>query len=420
MAARPRRLRSLVHAAFIAYVVTACMAFPGWDLTASYVAGRLAGTGQIQAIYDLRNAPDGVMPPAWQQAARQGGITDGVVTPYVQTPLWAWVVAPLATLLPFAVYKAVFAGLLAAATLVVLAAATRQWAPGLAGTGAQAMLLAALVLSVPFSQTLVLSQPHILFVCLAVLAAQASLGGRQVLAGGLLALATWVTITPGWLALTWLVAGRWRAVASFAAASCGLAAATLLVSGAGLVVAYIDILQAFSRHVLLSFNNESLATVLLARQLSPATAFDFAMVAQPVWARLLGVALTAGAAALGGLLDRRAAPADQRGAVLVLVAATAFAPLAWNHYFVILLLPALIFLQAWRDGRGLAWALLAVVVLALLCWPIAYTVGAPLAVVARRSAFWAAMLCLAGLVIRARHNKPLSPASELSQHLLRR
>ena len=68
-------------------------------------------------------------------------------------------------------------------------------------------------------------------------------------------------------------------------------------------------------------------------------------------------------------------------------------PLAWNHYFIVLVLPAMLFIAS-----GRAW--LAVLTLALLEPPLAFVVGDGLWAVALRSECWAALICLAAMLVQ--------------------
>ena len=278
----------------------------------------------------------------------------------------------------------------------MLYVSARQWTPGLTGWRWQAGLLAGLFCTVPFDAGLLLGQTHLLFMCVAVCAAVAALSRWPILAGCLLAVACAVKITPGWIVLTWLVAGRSKAAASFALASALLVCLASAVGGPALFQEYVRILGHMNRFAVMSYNNDSIVTVLMSRALTPDTAFRFRTVALPVWIATVSVMATACCAICGGLLDRRATTlgTGQFGAVLTLVAATAFSPLAWNHYFVVLVLPVMLMLEAVRQGRSAAWLAVIGGVVLLLVPPLATTPHSGLATVAWRSEFWAAILCL--------------------------
>jgi hypothetical protein len=94
-------------------------------------------------------------------------------------------------------------------------------------------------------------------------------------------------------------------------------------------------------------------------------------------------------------MNRQSAP--QPGGVLTLIAATAFAPLAWNHYFVILVVPVMIFLERWMADGRLQWLGVTAAVCVLNLPPLAATATSPLAVIALRSPFLAALLCILAL-----------------------
>lgn len=405
-----RSSRSLVWAAFVIFVVAAAWYEPAYDLAAEYVAARLVASHQAGTMYNLDS--DGrarhLQPPSLAAAAA-GGIPSAFVTPYVHTPLWAWLLSPLAAVTDFSVFKRLFAALDAVAAAAMIFLAARQWAPRLTSAGWQAVLLAGFAVSVPFAYSIALGQLHVLALCVVVYATVALLRGNEIAAGGLLAAAACVKITPVWVALTWVVAGRWRAVWSFAASSLALSVLTLGVAGWDVFSSYLRALRGLSGVVLLSFNNDSLATLLLGGALDDDTAFHFKEVSCPLWVSLLSLAAITAFAVIAGRLDRRhaAQPARQVGSILILVAATAGTPLAWNHYYIVLILPVILFLhEAATSPRGWRWMLLAVAVALLNLPPFAYafnlTLGPPLVVIGLRSHFWAAMLCLAGVLVRDR------------------
>jgi len=111
----------------------------------------------------------------------------------------------------------------------------------------------------------------------------------------------------------------------------------------------------------------------------------------------LSLALLSTCAAAGGWMDRHVPSSP--GAVLTLVAATAFAPLAWNHYFIVLIIPVMLFLQACHGRAAPLWGGMVVLIAMLDVPPLAYGVGAPLATVALRSHLLAALLCIVAMPI---------------------
>ncbi len=400
-------LRWLVRIVFVATVTRLGWNAGAADLTASYIAGRIVAHGEAIALFDpAMTLADWHENEVWARTGEQSGIRPDTVTRYVQTPLWAWLVAPLSSLMPFAIFKRIFAALGGLAAMAMVQTGTRQWAPSLAGPGGQAVLLAGLTISAPFLWAVALGQTHVLFLCLAVVGAVRAARGKPVSAGALLAAAAAVKITPLWVAVTWAAAGRWRSVASFAAFSFAFAVLAVLCAGWHVEVAYLDTLRAMNRDILLSFNNDAFVALLSVRQLTEQTAFHWQQVSIPGWLAGLSLSLLACCALAGGWMDRRLA--SQPGAVPTLIAATLFAPLAWNHYFIILILPAALFLHFWRAGGSAWWIALTVCVLLLNLPPLAYGVGAPLTVVALRSHAVAALLSIGALFAGAAH-----PSSQL-------
>jgi hypothetical protein len=405
---RPDHSAIILRAVQLVFI-TACLALawnaPAWDLTASYVAGRLVHAGQAIFIYSPGQSVEGRWPNhAWGAAAALGRLPGLRVTTYVQAPLWAFLMAPFAAAADFTVFKRAFAVLPALAASSMVARASQLWAPAMARPGWQAILLAALFLSTPFITSVQLGQTHVLFLWLTLISAWLAATGRQARAGAVLAFAAFIKISPVWLALAWLAAGRWRAVASFAATILGLAGLTLVLAGVDVCRLFLQQLHEVGAGVLLTFNNDSLAAVLLGGHLTLATAENFQPVMAPAWVMPVSMALTALGAVLAGRFDAESCRRGmaQWGVVPVLVAATAFTPLAWNHYFIVLILPAILFLDAWRRRGNLAWLAVTLSMLVLVIPPLAFAGGTRLWVIALRSEFWAALLALGGLALLAR------------------
>lgn len=401
----------------------ACLALawnaPAWDLTASYVAGRLVHEGQAAFLYSPGQSVEGSWAnEAWGVAAALGGLPGRRVTTFVQTPLWAWAMAPAAGMADFTLFKRVFALFPALAMAGLVRLAARLWAPALAGWRWQAGLLAGVFISVPFLTSLSLGQTHVLFLYLSVLAVALCLRGRELSAGAVLAAAAFIKISPAWIALGWLAAGRRRAVAGFALAGALLCAATLALAGPRICLLFLQQLRIMGSGVLLTFNNDSLAAVLLGGALTARNAAEFTPVPAPGWIGPLCAALIAAVCLAAGRLDRRArrAGTPQWGAACVLVAATCFTPLAWNHYYIVLVMPVMLFLQAWRRRGGLAWLALVAAILLLDLPPLAFSGHAGRAIIALRSEFWAGMLALAGMVALGRTARPYGGVPAAAPH----
>jgi len=391
---------ALVWTGFVCLSVSVAWKQPGWDLRGEYVAARLIASGHVSALYDQANTDAAKQQnSAWSTAALAGGITDRVVVSYIKTPLWAWLMSPLAAAMDFDNFKRLFAALSAVATASMVFMAARAWAPRLAAPAWQAGLLGGLFLSVPHLAALALGQTHVLFIFLVVCACIAALHRRPLSAGALLAVAATVKITPVWVAVSWVVAGRARAAVSFAVCLCLLLALTVAENGWAIFATFLQTLQRFGGTVLLSGNNASFASVLLGGSLNADTAYHWQAVHSPAWVTLLSAAALGGFAALGGLLDRR--PGQRTGAMLALVAATAFSPLAWNHYYVVLVFPVMLMLDAARGAWRPFWGVAVFAVYVLSVPPLASTYNAPLSIVALRSEFWAALLCLGALTALA-------------------
>ena len=389
-----------IRGVFVLVVAWLAWRVPGADLTASYVAGRLVAEGHAASLYTANFATvSWNQDPNWVQAVAGTDLDPATVTAYLYTPLWAWIVAPLASTLSFAAFKHLFTVLSLAAMAAMTGIGARTWAPRLETPQWQAGLLLGLGCSAPFIWSVSLGQIHPIFLWLAVLAGALSLRGREATAGALLAAAAAVKITPGWLALTWVFAGCRRATLSFVVTSAALAAATVAVLGWPVFAAYIAAVRHVGHRMTLSFNNDSLPTLLLGRYLNTATAFRWQPVALPVGIAIFCVAATALLAAGAGIADRRATMTSRRtGAIVTLLAATILAPLAWNHYFVLLVLPVMVLLAAWRERRGVVWLVIALGLVALNVPPLAYGVGAPLWVVALRSQCIAAIVAITALI----------------------
>ncbi|HEY0796819.1 MAG TPA: glycosyltransferase family 87 protein [Acidisarcina sp.] len=163
----------------------------GEDLSSSYVGCRVLAAGGGAHLYShdpeiFRTVED----PVWTSIARQAGFSPlGLLHPYVQTPLWAYVLRPVCAHTNFRRFCQLFLVLIMLATSGVIWLVSRYWTPSLFHPAWTALIYAALMLSEPFKYAVFLTQTHILFVFLTVLALVLAERDREMPAGICLALA---------------------------------------------------------------------------------------------------------------------------------------------------------------------------------------------------------------------------------------
>ncbi len=172
---------------------------------------------------------------------------------------------------------------------------------------------------------------------------------------GAIALAASLTLRPtmaivcGW----WLLRGWWRPVAWTAAAAAVIVLATLPFVGVDRWLEYITVLRNVSNVTGVRSNVDLGSSVLLLQ--GPAWAATLALYA--------GYALAAVAVLVSLRRDR------ELSYVVTVMSSLLLAPLLWDHYLTMLLLPA-----AFLASRGRPWAL----ALPLLCWlPVMIAVWLP-------------------------------------------
>ena len=407
-ARRPLRDRWLIWALLTCFVAAGMIRY--WnadaeDLASSYVGCRLIEEGHADALFNYD--PDnfaGIGPGAiWQQTAARGGF-HGYLHPYVQTPLWGYALQPVCARTSFAAFSRVFLLLVMlcfAATVWLIA---RYWTPFLLQPFALAIVLLCFWFSQPFQYAMFLMQTHALFIFLAVASLILAERERPIAAGLLLACAAAVKVTPGVLILYWLLTRRWRAAVSLVLCSALLMMLTLLAVGPHLVEMYLADLHRISRVLLVSLNNQSFAAWLMGRFHPEDDLFDVDIFWLPTTVRLGSTVLLVLFTAAGGWIDRRsrtlsgslALSEPPVGAVVALVAVTIFAPIAWTHYFVILVAPVMVLLEEARRLRTWWIAVVALLIVALNFRPLATNVIAmeygKMSLV--RGQFYAGALCL--------------------------
>ncbi len=385
----------------------------GGDLAPSYLGCRVMADGAQSHLY-VRDAVlfNHLYDPAWTIAAMEGRLGGGYNSPpYAQTPLWVWSLQPLCTHLPYKYFKGLFQVLMMFCLAMVIWLVAGHWAPRVFHPGWIALVCAGLYPTETFHYALVLVQTHILFVLVTLVALM--IAKRHPLeAGMMLAMAAAVKITPGLLMFYWLVTKQWKAAAAFVVASLALVGITLVAVGSPLFHAYLQTLGQNSHVLLVAFSNQSFAAWREGQHFPSSEVYILHVLRLPVPMRLATLAASVGLSLFGGWMDRRAARnrphGPPYGAVFALVGSMMFATIAWSHYYIVLVVPVMMMMDAARSGRGTArskWlSAMSIVVLLLNLYPLSwrmvlvhpYTVhGNPVSLV--RSQFYSGLVALLGL-----------------------
>lgn len=356
----------LIVGSLIAFVVATWISWhnsPGDDLSSTYFACRLMATGNQKAIY----AHDAerfhvVHDPAWQVAADEVGFK-GFLHPYVQMPLFAASLRPLCMSMTFDTFNSLFVLFNAIAIAAMAWLATKWLAPSAVSPLPILGILLWLWFSLPFRYTMFLTQTHPVFL-LATLGALV-LAERHFAssAGVLLACAAIIKITPALLLLYWAISGKWKSIAWFLLAATGLVLTSLALTGTELNFAFLSELKRISNVLLVSWNNESLAAFVMGYYY-PSEIMDWRMLPLPVWLRLTGICIALCTISLAGWLRRLGA---EEGATvsIALISMTVFAPIAWSHYYIILMVP-LAYLTKRAATIPAVWIIITVLVLMTL------------------------------------------------------
>ena len=99
-----------------------------------------------------------------------------------------------------------------------------------------------------------------------------------------------------------------------------------------------------------------------------------------------------------------------------MIGATVFAPIAWTHYFILLVIPVMFFLQVGRQRRSWGWLAVILLIFLLNLYPISFGsvhfLYKSFTIV--RSQFYSGVLAMGGLALlgyEKRRREPLLPPS---------
>jgi len=354
------------------FIVTAFFYFsdvPGDDLFSSYMGGRLWNEGQADKLYvhhpvDFHVVDD----PTWIEIARDSSF-EGFMHPYVQTPLWAALLAPLARVLSFSGFNQLFLFLHLSAWAVTVLLVAGSWAPTFKKPVGLMLAFALLAISTPFRYAMFLNQTHALFILITVSALLLASQRHPRWGGMLLAVAFTVKIIPGMFGLFWLLTRRYTAFLSFLLFSTVFALLTLAVAGWEISHAFLGELRRVGSCLLVSYNNQSLVSFLGEGLCSYDDIWNWTQKPLPGTLKILSINLMGLAVLLSALLERKKDGLSRDGQALaisgVFLSMTIFSPIAWTHYYTVLIIPILVMTDraiAFRR-HGVLWGILLVILL---------------------------------------------------------
>lgn len=323
----------------------------GTDITSSYISCRLVLNGKSAHLYSYDPASFNLVSDRlWLQIASAKGIAPQVLlSPFVQTPLWPYVLQPLCNGMSFPAFNRFFEIVLVVCFAAMIWLTGRNWAPRFF---TPMWVLAMCILWIkadPLRDAIELNNTHAIFLVLTLLAILWARSGRPVLAGASLAIAAAVKITPAVFVIYWLVTKQKKAALSFILWSGALFAITLATSGSAIMLDYIHSMSRVSHILLLSEGNQSLAAWWMGYRYPAASMMGFRSLPMPAAMSMISSVFVVLSAVLGGYCDLRTSALNsklpQYGAVITLIGATIFSPIAWGHYYILLVIPMVLLLD---------------------------------------------------------------------------
>jgi len=355
-----------------------------------HAARHFAGTwaprrGDFQAYYWAgRRLHDGPLAELYASDVRDP-VSDRRIKDFKNVPIVGTAFVPLSRLAYDTAWKAwwVASALFVLGFLAVAALWMRRWHA--AWPLAAAVAFAAVVHDFPLLDAFELGQTTQAVMLVVLLAYLALAGGRDLLAGALLAAAALVKVPLFALAAFLLLTRRWRAAAAFAATAAALVGVSVLLYGIDAHRAWLaEVIGPHAGTALTALNNQSLVAQL-ARLWGGEAVHSYRPSPLPLSLSLVRWAIVA-ALVIAWTRARRllsARDALDHDFVLAIAILPLLSPIFWIHYF-LLSVPALLVLS--RHAVGGSWGLRAALAVSYLL--AAWYPPADLAWYGRAGDFW--------------------------------
>jgi len=405
-------LIALILALFSVAVVTLDSS-SGTDLSGEYISCRLVQSGQASHLYDHDPSSfNSISDPTWKTLAESSGVpASTLLTPFMKTPLWPYILQPLCGRTNFPNFNLIFRIVLCVCLAALIWITGYFWAPRFFKPLWVLLFVAAWLRADPLRDAVQLTQTHIIFMLLTFLAVLWARSGRPVWAGISLAAAAAAKITPGAMIVYWLMVKQKKAALSFVVCSIVIVALTVLAVGPTIMTDYIHSMSRASNVLLLSQGNQSFAAWWMGDFVLKNEALGFQTLRLSAALKVVCLGLVVASTLIGGYCDRQLSGISRSlppyGAVFALLGATVFTPIAWAHYYVILVVPLILLLDEFLRRRSYVVLLLVVSIFFFANYPLCLRHAGHLHLTAPnivRGQFYAGILAMAAMLLLYRRS----------------
>lgn len=326
----------------------------GWamDATALYMAGKSYGAEIWSLVYDdtpltfYKEAPE-----QWAAWRPEGTWDHPDFTPFLYPPIWAALMAGLSEVISLVTFFRLVLLTNVAATLAMIWMLWKLVAPRQMDATLWTLLsVIFLTISASGIASYQLGQLQPMVYAMVVGAMLALSRGRDVTAGGLLALAAAIKLTPALFVVILVMEKRWRALMAFALVGGGLGALSILIAGWPLHAAFLNKISVLDAHTLFAPILISLELCLtqISEMVRGVAVQDFSdprSIPDLPWVTwVVRATLVAGLVAIWAATRSLSEPPRLWLRLLAMVLLTTVTgPLGWVHYMLLpmLMLPAL-------------------------------------------------------------------------------
>ena len=315
----------------------------GDDLASGYIAAKLLNDGKVVHVYaysdtSYSNQDD----PLWSTIALNSGFY-GRLHPYVQIPIYAYILQPLAVHYDYNVFKHVFLCIILTSMMANIILAFKLWSPELLRPIPFIIFLLLFSLSIPYPYSMRLLQTHPIILFFNISGIYLERKNKPLLGGLFLSIAIAIKLIPALILVYWLILKRFRAIIGTCLGLFFIGVLSLTLVGVEAHVLYLQRLQQINAITLVIFNNQSVRAFLVRLFMDTDAMFNFKMHKIPLVLSAFNVFLSLllfCALAIKIRIDKAQERFNEAGYLSVIfILQTICSPIAWTHYFTILFIP---------------------------------------------------------------------------------